>query len=126
MGNSLSNRINQYVTVEDLEDDFNQLQSRNEELMKHIHSLQNQLTTKDNLLSQMESRFQEQITIKDEIILKRHKEHTQSNNDLRNEMNVMKNIIAQKDKHIEKYTDTIKRLISMHSQIQEVLRARLL
>ena len=129
MGNTLNTRTNQYVTEDALENDLMDMRSKNEQLIIRIRALEDQLTTKDELLCRMEARFEDaqtQLLKKDELILEKEIQRNKSNNDLRNEMNVLKNIITHKDKQIDKYTRTIKNINKLHSQTQEVLKTHLL
>lgn len=115
MGNALGNRINKYVTMEELENDFNDLQSKNERYIQRIRTLEEQLTAKDQLMCDIESR-----------LLEKELQCNKSINDLRDEMNVMKNIVMHKEKQIDKYTNTIKNINRLHLQTQEVLKSHLL
>ena len=129
MGNTLNTRTNQYDTEDALENDLMDMRSKNEQLIIRIRALEDQLTTKDELLCRMEARFEDaqtQLLKKDELILEKEIQRNKSNNDLRNEMNVLKNIITHKDKQIDKYTLTIKNINKLHSQTQEVLKTHLL
>ena len=129
MGNTLNTRTNQYDTEDALVIDLMDMRSKNEQLIIRIRALEDQLTTKDELLCRMEARFEDaqtQLLKKDELILEKEIQRNKSNNDLRNEMNVLKNIITHKDKQIDKYTHTIKSINKLHSQTQEVLKTHLL
>jgi len=93
-------------------------------LKNEIIQLQNQLNTKDALISQTELTIQDlqnQLHLKDVVILKRDK----SNSDLRNEINVLKNIITHKDNQIDEYSSILTKIRKLENEIQEVLGKRL-
>jgi hypothetical protein len=61
------------------------------------------------------------LHLKDGVILKRDK----SNSDLRNEINVLKNIITHKDNQIDEYSSILTKIRKLENEIQEVLGKRL-
>ena len=118
----MGNTLGRLDLAENVESNYRYILLENQSLEDHVDRLEKELMTKDMTLESTIQDLQTQLKNKDEMLMKRDK----SNSDLRNEINVLKNIITHKDNQIDEYSSILTKIRKLEKEIHEVLGRRLM